>query len=297
MESTWREICKKRHCYLWIAPFFVIFAIFSVYPALYGLGISLTNHDGFGTPRFIGFENYVNLFSDSLFWKSLGNTVVLWALIVPARTLLALILASVLNSSKLLGRRVYTIVSLLPYVTAVLVVANVFRMLLATQGGIINVLLSGFGIGPVGWLDTTQMSKISVAVMNIWRMTGYFAIVLLAGMQKISSSVNEAAELDGAGPFRKFLGITIPLMGPEIFFVVLMSSIWVLQNMGDVMVLTKGGPINSSMTLVYYIYKNAFEFSKMGYASAMSYVLFLLLMIISIFSVKGQYSSSKEDKK
>ena len=286
MKYTMKDILKYKHCYIWISPFYIIFAVFTIYPMFYGLWISLTNSNGFDVPRFTGIANYTRLFQDPLFWKSLWNTLVLWALIVPARTFLALIFASVLNTPGLFGKRVYPVVMLLPYVTAVLVIANIFRMLFATHGGLVNVLLGYTGISPVGWLDTVQMSKVTVAIMNIWRMTGYFTIVMLAGLQKISSSIKEAASLDGAGPIRKFFSITIPLMGPEIFFVVLISTTWVLQNMGDVMVLTRGGPLNSSLNLIYYIYQNAFLYSKVGYSSAMSYVLFFFLMGVSIVSFR-----------
>jgi ABC-type sugar transport system permease subunit len=290
--GKWR---KYGRCYLWIAPFFVLFALFSIYPACYGFWISLTKYDGFGKASFIGLRNYTNLFTDKLFWKSLGNTLVLWALIVPLRTFLALCFGSAINSPRLMGKRVYTMIILLPYVTAIMTVANVFRMLMAADGGTFNALLGLVGIAPLGWLDTVEMSKISIAIMNIWRMTGYFTIVMLAGLQKISISVHEAAELDGARSVTKFLFITIPLMVPEIFFVALISTIWVLQNMGDVMVLTGGGPLNSSLNLVYYIYQNAFVFSKVGYASSMSYVLFFLLMCLSIVSVSGQYKKGRKN--
>lgn len=294
MNATWKEIKQKKHCYLWIAPFYILFAIFSLFPAIYGIGISLTKYNGFDAAKFIGLQNYINLFQDDLFWKSLWNTLVLWVLIVPSRTLIALVLAAALNSKKLLGRRIYSGVILLPYVTAAVVAAIVFRILLATQGGLVNNLLgSWFGIAPIGWLESTETSKLSIALMNIWRMSGYFSLVLLAGMQKISDAVNEAAELDGAGPISKFFYVTVPQMKSEIFFVMLMSTLWVFQNVGGVMLMTGGGPLNSSMNLIYYIYKNAYEYNKMGYASALSYVLFLIMMIFSWFSVKKHYS--KED--
>ena len=146
----------------------------------------------------------------------------------------------------------------------------------------------------IGWLDTTALSQVSVAIMNIWRMVGYFSLVLLAGMQKIPSSVYEAAAIDGAGTMTRFFRTAIPLMVPEIFFVVMISTIWIFQNVGDVMVLTQGGPLNSSTTLVYYMYQNAYEYSKMGYAAAITYVLFALLAVISIFVVKGYYSKVEE---
>lgn len=281
--NTWQEIKKHKFCYLWISPFYILFLLFTLVPAIYGLYISFTDYTGFGTYKMIGFDNYVKCFTnDPVFWKSLWNTFVLWLLIVPMRTLLALILASILNSSRAIGRKVYTVVILLPYITAIVVAASIFRMIFATEGGIFNNMLeSWFGIAPIGWLDTARWSKVSVAIMNIWRMTGYLSLVLLAGMQKISVSVNEAAELDGAGSLKKFVYITIPLLKQEIFFVVLMSTIWVFQNIADVMVLTKGGPMNSSINLVLHIYNNAYTYSKMGYASAMSYVLFVLLVVLS----------------
>lgn len=298
MTSTLKEMKKYKHCYFWIAPFFILFAVFYIYPAISGFLISLTNFDGMGSVAaadFVGFKNYAKLFRDDKFWKSLINTFLVWLYIVPMRTFLALVLAAILNSSKLIGKRVYSVVVLLPYITAVAVAAIIFRILLTTEGGLINVLLeSWFGIGPIGWLDTTALSKVSVALMNIWRMTGYFSLVLLAGMQKIPSSVGEAASIDGAGSFVKFFKITLPLMVPEIFFVMLMSTIWIFQNVGDVMVLTQGGPMNSSTTLVYYMYQSAYEYSKMGYAAAITYVLFAFLVVLSIFVVKNYYGKVEE---
>ena len=283
MTSTLKEMKKYKHCYLWIAPFFILFAVFYIYPAVSGFLISLTNFDGLGTVAaadHVGFKNYEKLLRDEKFWKSLLNTVLIWLYIVPLRTFLALILAAVLNSSRLTGKRVYSVIVLLPYITAVAVAAIIFRILLTTEGGLINVLLERcFGIGPVGWLDTTALSKVSVAFMNIWRMTGYFSLVLLAGMQKIPSSVGEAASIDGAGAFTKFFRIT---------------TIWIFQNVGDVMVLTQGGPMNSSTTLVYYMYQNAYEYSKMGYAAAITYVLFAFLVILSVFVVKNYYGRTEE---
>lgn len=298
MNSTINEIKKHRHCYLWVAPFFILFAIFYIYPAISGFLISLTNYDGLGTvaaAEHVGFKNYEKLFRDNKFWQALTNTLLVWLYIVPLRTFLALILAAILNSARLLGKRVYSVIVLLPYITAVAVVAIIFRILLTTEGGLLNVLLERcLGIAPIGWLDTMALSKVSVAFMNIWRMTGYFSLVLLAGMQKIPSSVGEAASIDGAGSWMKFFKITLPLMVPEIFFVMLMSTIWIFQNVGDVMVLTQGGPMNSSTTLVYYMYQNAYEYSKMGYAAAITYVLFMLLVMLSIFVVKNYYKKAEE---
>ncbi len=298
MSRTWSEIKRYKHCYLWLAPFFLLFFSFYVYPAVYGFLISLTKYDGMGTlanAEPAGLENYKKIFRDSTFWLSLKNTFIVWLYIIPARTFFALVLATILNSSKIIGKKVYSTVVLVPYITAVAVVAIVFRIMMSTEGGLINVLLNNcFGIPGIRWLDSTFMSKISVAIMNIWRMTGYFSLVLLAGMQKIPSSVNEAADIDGAGRLTRFFKITLPLMMPEIFFVAMISTIWIFQNVGDIMVLTQGGPLNSSTTLVYYMYQNAYEYSKMGYASAITYVLFLILAAMSLFIVRSYYKRAEE---
>lgn len=290
-----RKHRRKNHfCYLWISPFYILYAVFVLYPVVYGLYLSLTEYPGYGAPDFVGLANYIKLFYDAKFWNSLINTFLLWLYIVPLRTFLALLIAVVLNSSHIFGRKAYSFLVLLPYATAVSVVAIIFRLLFSTSGGAINNFLAIFGIQPIGWLDTTGMSKVSIAIMNIWKMTGYFSIVLLAGLQRISPSVNEAAELDGAGAVRKFFYITLPLMKPEVFFVAVLSTIWVVQNVSDVMVLTQGGPINSSTTTVYYMYQNAFSFSKLGYASAISYVLFLLLLFLSSFVMKNYMKKMEE---
>ena len=296
-KRLWIQIKKNKHCYLWLAPFFILFALFYVYPSIYGFLISLRNYDGIGKitdATFVGLQNYAKLFHDKKFWSSLRTTFALWAYIVPARTFLALVLAALLNSKKILGKKVYSTVVLIPYITAVTVVAIIFRIMMTTEGGIFNNLLNIIGIPNIEWLSSTSMSKISVAIMNIWRMVGYFSLVLLSGMQKIPTSVYEAAKIDGANSWKVFFKITLPLMIPEIFFVALMSTIWIFQNVGDVMVLTQGGPIGSSTTLVYYMYMNAFEYSKLGYASAITYVLFLLLMLISGVVVKSYYTKAEE---
>lgn len=296
--KTLRTMKKYKYCYLWIAPFFILFAVFYIYPAVNGFFISLTAFDGLGPvgeARYVGFGNYTRLFHDDKFWKAFKNTLLIWLYIVPLRTFLALLLAVVLNSPRLLGKKVYAVVVLMPYVTAVAVTAIIFRILLTTQGGLVNVILEKvFRSGPVGWLDTPEFSKVSVALMNLWRMTGYFSLTLLAGMQKISSSIWDAASIDGAGAVTRFCRITVPLLTPELFFVMLISTIWIFQNVGDVMVLTQGGPMNSSTTLVYYMYQNAYEYSKMGYAAAIAYVLFVLLIVLSLFMVKRYYRKEAE---
>jgi ABC-type sugar transport system permease subunit len=290
------SIRKNYFCYLWIAPFFLVFAVFQAYPMIYGFFVSFTKWSGFDEQVFVGLENYRDLMSDPIFWETLRNTFVIWLYIVPLRAFLALILATIVNSPRVRGAGIFSFVFLLPNVTAIVVVAILFRTLLSTNGGLVNLVLTWiFGMEPINWLDSEFWSKVSIALMNIWRMTGYFMIVMLAGLQRIPKTVYEAAEVDGSTPIRSFFSITVPLMVPVIFFVVVVSTIWIFQNIADAMVLTNGGPRFSSTPLILYMYRNAFEYFKIGYASAITYVLFALLLAISSFVV-GSYRKQVEDK-
>ena len=290
-SGTIMERMKDRYfCYAWIAPFFIVFGIFQLYPMLYGFFLSLTKWDGFTpNPTFIGIQNYITLFQDETFWETAFNTFVIWILIVPVRTFLALLLATIVNSKMIKRGRMYSFFFLLPNRTAIVVVAILFRVLFTTNGGLVNVLLTNIlPIEPIQWLDSTAMSKVSIALMNIWRGTGYFMIVMLAGLQKIPTSVYEAARTDGASSVRIFFQITLPMMKDVIIFVAMISTIWIFQNIEDAMVLTNGGPLYSSTPLILYMYRNAFEYFKLGYSSAITYVLFAILFVINYFVVKFQ---------
>lgn len=291
--SVFKRVKNNYFCYIWIAPFFITFIIFQLYPILYGFYLSLSTWDGFGgSPTFVGLMNYKNLFQDDLFWLTLKNTFTIWFLIVPLRTFLALVLATIVNSPRLKGGKLYSFFLLLPNMTAIVVVAIVFRIMLSTNGGILNVFLANtFNIEPIAWLESVSMSKISLATMNIWKATGYFMIVMLAGLQRIPISIYEAARIDGATGIQVFFRITIPSMKDVIYFVVMISTIWIFQNVGDSMVLTNGGPLYSSTPTILYMYKNAFEFFKLGYASAIAYSIFVLLFVINIISIRVQNRS------
>lgn len=286
LAPTLRSVRKHYFCYLWIAPFFIVFAIFQAYPMIYGFLVSLTEWSGFDEPVSVGLANYRKLLRDPIFWETLANTGIIWLYIVPLRAFLALVIAAIVNSPRVRGAGIFSFVYLLPNVTAIVVVAILFRALLSTNGGLVNLFLSAvFGIEPINWLDSALWSKVSIAIMNIWRMTGYFMVVMLAGLQRIPKTIYEAAEIDGSTPLSSFFRITLPLMIPVIFFVVVISTIWIFQNIADAMVLTNGGPRYTSTPLILYMYRNAFEFFKIGYASAITYVLFGLLLSISTFVV------------
>ncbi len=275
------RISVNRHVYLWVSPFVVFFLVIELYPTIQGFSYSAYDWNGFSAPTWVGLGNYVALVHDPIFWQAAGNTVVLLVLIVPLRTLAALVLAYVINSAFIKRKQFFAFFLLLPNITAIVVVGIIFRLLLSTDAGPINGLLHVLGVGPVPWLDSAEWSKVSVAILNLWKATGYFSILMLAGLQQIPRSVYEAAEIDGAGPIRTFVSITIPQMRNVILFVVITSTIWIIQNVADAMVLTQGGPQYSSTPLMYYMFINAFQRFNLGYAAALSVILFAIMAALS----------------
>jgi len=279
--STWQRMKRNRHVYLWIAPWAIFFLVIDLYPTLSGFRYSLFEWDGFSDMSWVGLGNYQRILDDALFWKTTGNTLVLLVLIVPLRTLLALVLAAMINSALVKRKQFFTAFLMLPNLTAIVVVAIVFQILLTTNGGLVNAALQALGFDGVPWLDSTNWSKVSLAVLNLWKATGYFTLLMLAGLQQIPKSVYEAAAIDGAGPVRTFLSITVPQMRNVILFVVVVSTIFMVQNIADALVLTQGGPQYSSTPLMYYMFINAFESFDLGYAAALSVVLFGLMVLLS----------------
>ena len=280
-KGRWADARRNSHVYLWVLPFVVFYLLVDLYPTLWGFGLSLYKWDGFTPAKFIGFANFARFAHDPLFWKTGWNTIVLLVLIVPARTFLALVLAALINSAMVRRKQFFSFFLMLPNVTATVVVAIIFNVLLITNGGLVNTMLGWVGIPSVPWLDSTEWSKVSVAILNLWKATGYFTLIMLAGLQQIPKVTYEAAQLDGAGPIRTFFSITIPQMRGVIVFVVIISTIWIVQNIADAMVLTQGGPSYSSTPLMYYMFIKAFEQFDLGYAAAISLALFVFMALLS----------------
>jgi ABC-type sugar transport system permease subunit len=286
-SGLWREVVRHKHVYLWISPFLIFFAVVQLYPTISGFAISLFDWDGSGPMTWVGLGNFTALMHDPLFWKTTVNTLVLLVLIVPLRTLLALVLAAMINAAVVKRKQFYSAFLLLPNLTAIVVVAIIFQILLTTKGGLVNAGLTHLGLPAVPWLDSTEWSKVSLAVLNIWKSTGYFTLIMLAGLQQIPKVVYEAADIDGAGPVRTFFAITVPQMRNVILFVVIVSIIWLVQNIADALVLTQGGPQYSSTPLMYYMFLSAFDHFDLGYAAAIAVILFVLMSLLSggVFAV------------
>jgi|LSQX01.1.fsa_nt_gb lactose/L-arabinose transport system permease protein len=285
-RGTWAEIRKNWHAYLFISPFFILFGLFMLFPFLYSFWISLHSWDGVSLPIFIGFTNYTRLFQDELFWKSLYNTVYILVLNIPLQLGLALLLALAVNSAWVRGRSVMQLIYFMPIIVSVVVVATVFSLLYDSYTGLINYVLEWIGLNAIPWLSSEAWSKISIVLLITWRWTGYNMVIMLAGLQGIPLELYEAGRIDGATGWRAFRHITAPLLKPVLLFCLVMSIIGLFKIFTEPYILTFGGPNNSSQTMVTYIYNNAFRYGRMGYGSALAYVLFLIILFVSVVNLK-----------
>lgn len=267
---------------LFVLPAFVLFAVFILIPLAYGLYMSFTDYGGFNLkPNFIGWDNYAKLFHDEYFVISLKNNMVYTSLFVPFTVAIALFSALALNS--VLHLRKFLRMSLyFPQITSMVSIAIVWGLLLNPLRGPINHILQAFGISnPPEWLMSSAWALPAVVLVAVWKGFGYYMIILLAGVQGIPEYLYESAKLDGAGAFKRFLYVTLPGLSPTLFLVFVLAIINSFQVFDLVAVMTNGGPGRSTNVLVFRIYQEAFVYYKMGYAAAMSTVLFLIVMTIS----------------
>lgn len=285
-RKLWRDIRKYSFVYIWIAPFFVLFGIFKFFPILFSFYISLHKWSGFGVPRYIGLSNFGALFSDMKFWIVLKNNLFIWLMIVPVRTFLALMIAYILSSASVRFASLFRITIIVPFVISMVTIAVIFRVILACPGGWANLMLNLFGVAPVPWLRSSVWSKPSIVLLNMWRNTGYFTLIMFGGLTRIPKELYEAAVIDGAGRIQSFFRITIPLMAPVILFVTVMSTIWLNQMVVEPFVLTGGGPRLSSTTTGLFLLREGFENFNLGYATTIGIVMFGIIFIFSYFQLR-----------
>ncbi|HLQ98288.1 MAG TPA: sugar ABC transporter permease [Candidatus Dormibacteraeota bacterium] len=278
-------ITSKNAPYVFVFPAVFFFLLFTAYPIVKSFILSFQKTEG-GTNSFAGLENYIRLFQDSLFYQSLANTLIILVIQVPIMIFLALVLANLMNSTLLKMKGFFRVSFFTPAVTSLVSASVIFLLLLNPDYGIINFLLSYLGIDPVGWLNTSFWAKVSIVMVMIWRWTGYNMIILLAGLQNISGDLYEAARIDGAGVIRQFFSITIPQLRPVILFTTITSTIGTLQLFDEPYNLTGGGPVNSTTTITMYLYENAFQYFDFEYASAIAYVVVVIIAIISFVQFK-----------
>ena len=272
--------------WLFLSPYLLVFLTFFLLPALWSAVLSLTDWKIVGTPHFVGLKNYARLFADPLFFTSVKNTIFYTVVIVPLMAAVGLALAILLNQP-LRGRIATRTVVFASYVVMVSVVGIVWRWVLDPTGaGIANYYLGKLGVSALPWLAAPETAMFSIILATMWWTAGYNMILYLAGLQDIPESVREAARIDGATAWQEFRQLTVPLLRPVTFFVIVMSIAKSFQVFGQVFVMTQGGPSNSTLTIVNYLYVVGFTWFEMGYAAAIAYALFALLLIVTIIQFR-----------
>jgi multiple sugar transport system permease protein len=282
---------KKRDLHYWtlLAPWVVTLGVFWVYPLVYALVLSFSEYRTLTNDiTLIGFDNYKRAFADDTFWRALWNTAVFTVGTVPVTTALALLLASAVRTQHPRLASVFRASFFLPSVTSLVVIALVFTNLYA-RDGYVNVICAMMGISypSNGWLLDQHTALAAIMAMDVWISAGYYMVLFLAGMEAIPKDLYEAAELAGARPWQQFWRITLPMLRSTMLFVVVINSIKSFQIFVEVYVMTKGGPLGSTTTLVYEVYHQAFEQSdSMGYASAIAYLIFVILLVVSFVQMR-----------
>lgn len=298
---------KKRNynnmAYLFVAPFVIVFLIFSVYPVLRTLQISFNNYPGYGEMEFVGLKNYIRVFKDRFFWIALGNTLKIWVPNIILQLGLAFLLTIVFSDIKykMKGLGIFRAIYYLPNIIAATSIAFLFKTLLDQYSGTVNLLLKEIGLvdgKPINWLGETYLAPYVVSVISAWIWFGNSFIMLMAGVQGINKDYFEAAAIDGAGRWTRFFKITLPLLKPIMLYVSITSFIGGLQmfDLPFLMYGIHGAPLGSTQTMIMYLYKFGFVVrpKQVGYASAIAYVIFLLILIVSLIQFK--LLNSKEDK-
>jgi len=284
--SFWQGIKKDRWAYTFISPFYIMFAIFGLYPMLLSLYLSFTRWKGVGPMEFAGFVNFGLILKDKVFWQSMSNGVILFFLYVPIMLFMALTLAVILNSGRVKGFRVFRTLIFLPFITNMVAAGFAFQILMEKQNGLFNVLLRSISLPTIPWLEDVWWARISLSLLIIWAWLGYNMVIMLAGLQTIPRDLTEAALVDGASPIQAFFRIIIPLMRPTILFCLITSTIGSFGLFTEVSTLTRGGPVNATITPLIKIYGTAFSSYQFGYASALAYTFFALIFILTIFQFR-----------
>lgn len=275
--------------YMFILPALAGFLLFWMFPMIYGLIISFTDYGGLSTSLdFVGLKNYIALFRDDYFMVSLKNNLIYAAVFTPVTLGLSLTLAIGLHKC-LHFSSMYRMAMFLPYITSMVSIAIIWKLLLNPTVGPVNAFLENIGIhNPPQWLTSSKWALLAVIFVSVWKTYGYYMIILLAGLQNIPTQYYEAAAIDGAKGVQMFKNITLPCLSPTVFLCLIMLLINSFQVFDLVSIMTEGGPGRSTNVLVYRIYQEGFVNLKMGYASAMSMVLFLIIMLVTYIQFLGQ---------
>jgi multiple sugar transport system permease protein/alpha-1,4-digalacturonate transport system permease protein len=284
-------VTGTRQGRLWLIVFLLPYAIgfltFIGGPMAFSLGMSATKWSLFGRPSWVGIQNFSTLLHDGLFRTALTNTAYYAVLVVPAELLIALALALLLNN-RLPGIAFFRGLYFMPFVLSLVSVGLLWTWYLSPNFGMVAKILQALHLPSPGWLQTRSLAMPAVAATAVWRNVGYYTVILLAGLQAIPRELEEAAAVDGARPFTRFVHVTLPLLTPTLFVALVVATIWAAHVFDLTYIMTQGGPENATLTVVQYIYMSAFQFGKMGYAAALSWILLLLMLLLTVLHFRVQ---------
>ena len=284
---------KKYTPYLFLLPAFAVLLVFFFIPFFQTIGLSFFDYSSsIYNPTFNGIDNYIKLFKEPIFYKVMFNTFMYLLIAVPFLVIFPLFIAILINQ-KIRGITLYKIIIYFPVIVSIVVAAIAFKWLYANQG-VLNYLLSLLNIDSIGWLVDTKWALFSVALVTIWKGIGYYMMIYLASLMSVPQDLYEACDIDGANFLQKHLTVTVPHIMPTIALVSTISTISAMKVFAEIYVMTKGGPLDSSKTIVYYIYERAFENLDLGYASALAVILLIVVMFFSLINIlcfeKNKYS-------
>ncbi len=282
---------KKWLPYLFVAPYLVHFIVFVAFPVFFSLFLTVHKWNIISPVEYVGAANYTRMFHDRLFWQAILNTLKFLLIHIPLQLIIALALAEFLNQH-IRFKGFFRAAFFLPVIVSGVVVTILWQQLYGFDSGLINRVLSMIGLGRVGWLINPDMAMTSIAVMATWKNVGLYIILFLVGLQTVPRAYYEAAEIEGASHWQKFRHITLPLINPTIFMVVILSTIGGFSLFIEPYVMTGGGPLNSTLSSVLYIYKQAFQYYHMGYSATLGF--FFAFLILFVVMIQKRYIETKE---
>src|SRR5258708_2709769 len=284
---------ESRAALLFLAPSLLLIGVFFIVPVVAGFALSLTDFDLYSIGdirnlRFVALRNYRELAGNGVFWQAIGNTLYFALVGGPLTMLASLVAALMINSRLTRWKSAFRTIYFAPVVTTLVAVAVVFKYLYHPRFGVLNLALGHLGMAPIDWLGNPRLAMLSIIILAVWRGFGYTMIIFIAGLQNIPYELYEAARIDGAGAWRQFRHLTLPMLAPTFLFVGVVTAIGQLQIFGEPYVMTRGGPLNRTLTAVMLMYDQGFRWWRMGYAASVAFVLFLIVGGATLLQLKLQ---------
>ncbi|MEO7561320.1 MAG: sugar ABC transporter permease [Ferruginibacter sp.] len=285
VKKKTRSLKSKWLPYLLVSPYLIFVLVFVAFPVLFCFFLTFNKWNIISPMKFIGIDNYSRLFHDRLFWKAIGNTLKFLLLHIPLQLIVSLFLAYLLNQ-KIRAASFFRASFFMPVIVSGVVVTILWQQLLGFDGGLINRILMGIGIPKIGWLVNPDVAIYSIAIMATWKNVGLYVILFLVGLQTVPTQYYEAAKMEGATRWQQFYHITLPMINPTIFMVVILSTIGGFSLFIEPYIMTGGGPLNTTLSAVLYIYKQAFQYYNMGYSATLGFFYAIMIMTVVILQKK-----------